>query len=102
MLTGRRVGADEAREIGLVHRVVSEDQIHEAILEVVGDLKAGGPEAIGRAKRLLRRLPRLLQDEPADLARQTAHAIAEARASKEGREGTRAFLQKKKPPWLNP
>jgi len=102
MLTGRRIDADEAHRFGLVHRVVSEDQIDEAVLEVVGDLKAGGPEAIGRTKRLLRRLPRLLQAEAADLARQTAHEIAEARSSEEGREGTRAFLQKKKPPWLNP
>jgi len=100
MLTGRRVDASEAHRIGLVHRVVNEDQIDEAVSEVVDDLKAGGPEAIGHTKRLLRRLPGLLAENAADLARQTADEIARARSSQEGREGTQAFLQKKQPPWL--
>jgi methylglutaconyl-CoA hydratase len=36
----------------------------------------------------------------ADLIAQTVQGIADIRASSEGKEGVQAFLQKRKPSWL--
>ena len=44
-LTGERFGAERAREIGLVHRVVSSEGLDEAVQEKVGELLEGGPVA---------------------------------------------------------
>src|SRR5262249_19049396 len=99
MLSARRIDAAEALRIGLVHRVVDDAKIDEAVLEVMRDLRSGGPQALGRVKRLLRDLPSLLEGEPAALARHTARQIAEARASDEGKAGTRAYLEKRPAPW---
>ncbi len=100
ILTGRRIDAGEALRIGLVHRLAGEENLDEAVAEIVRDLKAGGPEALARAKRLLEEVSRLLHGSPSVLADYTAAEIAAARASAEGRTGTTAFLEKKPPPWL--
>jgi methylglutaconyl-CoA hydratase len=55
-LTGERFDAERAREIGLVHRVVSSDGLDEAVEEKVGELLEGGPVAQATLKGLLRRL----------------------------------------------
>jgi methylglutaconyl-CoA hydratase len=99
MLTGRRIGATEAADIGLVHRVVPEAALDEAVEGVIGELLAGGPEAIRRVKRLLRAVGSMLHEDADRIAVYTAREIAAARASAEGRAGTRAFLEKKDPPW---
>ncbi|HZO97662.1 MAG TPA: enoyl-CoA hydratase-related protein [Gaiellaceae bacterium] len=83
-VTGERFGADVALRIGLVHEVAAD--LDAAVERIVGELLAAGPEAARAAKELARRpLP----------AAETARLIAERRASAEGREGLRAFLEKR-------
>ena len=71
-------------------------------LEAAGDallaeLMAGGPQGQGATKALIRRV----QSGPIDdaMTEATAIAIADIRASDEGREGTAAFLEKRTPAW---
>lgn len=99
VLTGRKILAGEALRIGLVHRIAETGQLATTVDDVVRELKAGGPEAIARAKRLLREVDARLNGPRDALSSFTAHEIAEARASKEGCSGTSAFLAKKPPPW---
>lgn len=99
VLTGRRIPAAEALRIGLVHRVAESANLDVAVQEVILNLKAGGPEALTRAKRLLREVSARLDGPREALASYTASEIAEARASEEGRAGAAAFLEKKRPPW---
>jgi methylglutaconyl-CoA hydratase len=95
-LTGARFGAARARQIGLVHEV-AETGTMEARLEVItADLLRGGPEALASTKSLLHGVAR---SQP-DLFRLTTEAIADRRASAEGRAGVRAFLDKRQPPWV--
>jgi len=87
-LTGERFGADVALEIGLVSEV-SEDT-DPAVSAIVDALLAGGPEAVRKAKRLVRERPRGLE---------TAEIAAARRTSAEGQDGLRAFLDKRSPLW---
>jgi methylglutaconyl-CoA hydratase len=87
-LTGERFDAETALRIGLVHEVA--DDLDAAVDRVVGELLSAGPQAARWAKRLVRERP----DGP-----ETARWIAERRASAEGQEGLRAFLEKRAPGW---
>ena len=52
-LTGRAVGADEAREQGLVTHVVAASELDAAVGRVLDDLRAGARQGLVEAKRLL-------------------------------------------------
>jgi methylglutaconyl-CoA hydratase len=89
-VTGERFGADVALRIGLVHEV--DDDVDDALGRVLDDLLSAGREAARQAKRLV-------LDRPDALA--TERRIAERRTSDEGQEGLRAFLEKRKPDWVD-
>jgi len=95
-LTGERIDAAHAQQIGLVHRVVPDDQLDDAVAKVVEALLAGGPEAQRRVKELVRRIARI----DAEVDAYAAGLIASVRASEEGREGVAAFLEKRSPRWV--
>ncbi len=88
-VTGERFDAETALRIGLVHEVV--DDLDGTVERIVGELRTAGPKAARAAKRLV-------LDAPLD-GPETARRIAERRASDEGQEGLRAFLERRKPDW---
>lgn len=98
-LTAERFGADEARRIGLVHEVVAADQLEARTAAMLGELLKGGPEALAEAKRLVQ-LVAMMPQGGSIRAEATVAMIAERRASEEGREGIAAFLEKRKPAWV--
>jgi methylglutaconyl-CoA hydratase len=89
-LTGERINADEAQRIGLVHQVVDEDALAEAVNRQVEFILHGGPNALKECKRLAAGLVDR-EDTPA--------LIARMRVSPEGQEGMTAFFDKRKPDW---
>lgn len=95
-LTGRRFSAQHALDIGLVHTLVAETDLDSAVDAVVREVLSAGPEAVAAAKRLIAAVPSLSPDEAVAF---TSEALAERRASIEGQEGLRAFLEKRKPGW---
>ncbi|MGH9440883.1 MAG: enoyl-CoA hydratase-related protein [Thermoanaerobaculia bacterium] len=95
-LTGDRFGAEEARRIGLVHRVVPAGELENAISDKLSSLLTSGPEAVAAAKRLIETVAGRDID---GVFEATSEAIADRRASAEGREGLSAFLEKRKPSW---
>jgi methylglutaconyl-CoA hydratase len=90
-VTGERFDAATASRIGLVSEV-SEDA-EERAQGVLRDIVAGGPIAVREAKKLVRERP---------VGEATAHIAAERRASDEGQDGLRAFLERRTPGWLDP
>jgi methylglutaconyl-CoA hydratase len=90
-VTGERFDAETALRIGLVHEVATD--LDAAIDRVVAELLSAGPLAARWAKRLVRERP----DGP-----ETARWIAERRTSEEGQEGLRAFLERRRPSWMEP
>jgi methylglutaconyl-CoA hydratase len=95
-LTGERVGAEEARRIGLVHHVVPEKDLGNATRAVVDAILLGGPAAVAEAKRLVHAVVTL---PPRDASAWAIQRIAERRGSHEGIEGLRAFLEKRPAAW---
>jgi methylglutaconyl-CoA hydratase len=95
-LTGSRFGTVRAREIGLVHDVVPEADLDEAVIRRVREVLASGPRAVTAAKALIRQVAGA---DPGDVIGLTTNAIAAQRVSAEGQEGMRAFLEKRNPKW---
>jgi methylglutaconyl-CoA hydratase len=96
-LTAETMPAAAAQRIGLIHEVVADGRLDEAVEKVLSELLQGAVGAQGRSKRLVAEVA----DRPVTeaLMQLTAEAIAEARASAEGREGLAAFFEKRKPAW---
>lgn len=97
-LTGDRFDASEARRIGLVHRVVPEEELDAEVEKKLAGVLASGPEAVKAAKALVERVVRLDPDAALTL---TAEAIADRRASAEAKEGLSAFLDKRPAAWTH-
>jgi methylglutaconyl-CoA hydratase len=98
-LTAERFGASEALRVGLVHEVVAADALDARVDALVNLLRAAGPRAQLECKALIRGVAHRPID--AELIEGTAEHIAAVRASPEGREGVGAFLEKRKPSWLD-
>jgi len=99
-LTGERFGAEEAYRIGLVHEVVREDRMEARLAEVLDAIVLGAPGAIARTKlSVLGVNGLLLEEREAELL---AHEGWMQRQSPEGREGTTAFREKRRPSWYRP
>ncbi len=87
-VTGERFDAHTALRIGLVSEIAAD--LDAAVDRVVGELLSAGPLAARWAKRLIRERP----EGP-----ETARWIAERRASDEGQEGLKAFLERRRASW---
>jgi methylglutaconyl-CoA hydratase len=84
--------------MGLVHEIVSPSALESRVAELVGTLRKCGPAAVATAKALIRAIPAMAYDQAIEHAVQT---IARVRTSPEGQEGLGAFLEKRKPSWID-
>lgn len=99
-LTAEKFSAAEAHRLGLIHEIVSAEELGVAAERIVSALLQGGPEAQAAAKKLVRAVAKAEPNEA--LTDWTADRIAAIRASDEGREGVAAFLEKREPRWSPP
>lgn len=97
-LTAERFDASEAFRIGLVHELAAPDELDGRINELLGALMQTSAHAVAESKRLVRELSARPIDNA--LITDTAERIAAIRTSDDGREGVRAFLEKRKPRWV--
>ena len=92
--TARRVGAEEARALGLVSRVAPVDQLDALLAEYTGALAENAPLTIRAAKQIT---AEILKPSPeADLAL-CQSLIRDCFASEDYAEGRRAFMDKRRP-----
>lgn len=95
-ITGERMKAARAYEVGLVNKVVPDDQLDSEVDTLVQSILTSGPNAVATAKRLVSEVPAMTPDQ---FKPYTAEMIAKLRLSDEGQEGMSAFLNKRKPSW---
>ena len=97
-MTADLFDAEAAKAFGLIGQVLdSAADIDGFVAEFARSMKACAPGAVGDAKRLVNDLAGRHIDH--GLMEDTARRIARARVSDEGREGVRAYLEKRKPRW---
>lgn len=94
LFTARRVGADEARHIGLVNEVFAKDSLDASVDELAQMIANNAPLTIQSAKISLQELAKLEAER--DAAR-INDSIERCYQSEDFREGVRAFLAKRKP-----
>jgi methylglutaconyl-CoA hydratase len=97
-ITAERFSAAAAQRMGLVHECVPANGLDDAVGALLQSLLAASPDAVSAAKRLVNDVAgQPLTDA---LVQDTVVRIADIRASEQGREGVRSFLEKRKPSWL--
>jgi 2-(1,2-epoxy-1,2-dihydrophenyl)acetyl-CoA isomerase len=94
MLTNGTLDAAEAHARGLVARVVADDELRAAATGLAHALAAGPVRAMVRTRALVRGAAVRTLDEHLD---DEARLIAESAGDPEGREGVRAFVEKRRP-----
>ncbi|QLY25177.1 enoyl-CoA hydratase-related protein [Bdellovibrio sp. KM01] len=96
MLSGVVFNPQVAQQAGLVTDVCPAGEGHNVLQKVLGNYKQGGPEAVRETKKLLNDIANMTWEQQRD---RTTHLIAERRASDEGQEGLKSFLEKREPSW---
>ncbi|NOY88766.1 MAG: enoyl-CoA hydratase/isomerase family protein [FCB group bacterium] len=96
-ITGERMTAQRALEMGLVNKVVDDDKLDTEVNTLIESVLSSGPEAVAMAKKLVSEVPAMTADEFKPF---TAEMIARLRVSDEGQEGMDAFLNKRQPNWI--
>lgn len=94
ILTGEIIGAEEAHRVGLVTRVISSDELVDAVRETARSIMSKGPLAIRLAKLAIR--TGFETDLKTGLVIERL-AQAVLLTSEDKREGTSAFLEKREP-----
>ncbi len=90
-LTGERINAEEACQMGLVDVVVKEEELDERVQRVVSDMMASSLEALRKCKEIAQTIPYM---EVEAITPYTTKCIAELRLSDEAQKRMAGFLKK--------
>lgn len=96
LFTGRFVDADQARELGLVNRVVPESELDAAVDALATTIASRSPVAVRLGKEMFYRQLALPLSEAYTYA---GEVMAENMTAEDAREGIDAFLEKRDPVW---
>jgi enoyl-CoA hydratase len=96
-LTGNRFSAIDARQWGLVNRIVRPGQALQGALELATRITANAPLAVQLTKRIMTDAPTWPAEEVWDRQRPLVDEIA---ASQDAHEGAVAFAEKRSPNWV--
>jgi enoyl-CoA hydratase len=97
LLIGDSITAREALEIGLLNYVVPKEELMPKALELAGRLAENGPLAIQKIKEGVLRTSGLPLEQALQIENEVSAAVM---ASKDAREGPRAFKEKRKPRFI--
>lgn len=95
--SGRRFGAEEAVDLGLLAKTVAEDDLDAAIEAEVKPYLSAAPGAVAESKALVATLGGQVSE--ADITA-TIDALVGRWESQEAAEGIEAFFAKRKPRWM--
>jgi enoyl-CoA hydratase/carnithine racemase len=96
LLTGRRIGAEEALRLGLVNEVVEPGELDAVVARWVADILACAPLSLRAVKQMVRAGAGL---SPPEAQRLRLPALMAALQSSDQEEGVTAFREKRAPRW---
>jgi enoyl-CoA hydratase len=94
VLTGKRIGAEEARTLGLVSRVVPKEAYLSEAKKVASEIASKSPVAVRMAKMAVNKAFEMGLSEGIDFERELFYLLF---ASEDKNEGMKAFTEKRKP-----
>jgi enoyl-CoA hydratase len=96
MITGARISADDAINLGFVNKVCPEDRINDELDQLISQIENASPSAIAMGKRSFYDL----LDTGADTQfRYLATMLGVLSETEDAKEGITAFLEKRKAVW---
>lgn len=96
-LSGERISAARASELGLLNHAVARGELEAKLDELLAKLVRGGPRAMAAAKQLVVKVPDMDRDAAFEW---TAELSGNLFRSEEASEGIAAFREKKDAPWV--
>ncbi len=98
-LTGQRINGEEAYRLGIAQYIAETGEELETLLEsVIAQVEGCGPKACAQTKKIMHRVGELDDIAMIEFAADTFSALNK---NSEGREGHRAFVEKRKPNWIS-
>jgi methylglutaconyl-CoA hydratase len=95
-ITGEQISADKSSKIGLINHVTSKDNLDKLVDEKANYLLSNDKKAIASIKEILGHISLMRHDE---LLKYTPAVDTEIRTSDNAIEGTKAFIENRKPSW---
>ncbi|MDT5145203.1 MAG: acetyl-CoA C-acetyltransferase [Mycobacterium sp.] len=99
ILTGRRIGADEARQLGVVNRVAPQGQALAAARELAAEILEGSPTSVRLSLKLMDHTESI--PNTVDAVTAPNDVVDELMTSADAIEGMTAFAMKRRPQWKN-
>ncbi len=96
LITGERISAVEAVEMGLINYAVNRDKLDDEVQNKLNYILQNGPNAVKTVKEMINVLRVADRNQSVDYI---SNVIAKLRTGEEGREGMKAFLEKRVPSW---
>ncbi|NHN86782.1 crotonase [Acetobacter musti] len=96
LMTGRRIGADEALSSGLINETVPASELDDAVSRWLDAIQACAPLSLRAIKRSVRETAQMTPSQANEMA---GSSVIACMTSEDGHEGVRAFLEKRSPRW---
>jgi enoyl-CoA hydratase len=97
LMTAEMIGADDALRMGLVQKVLEPEELMDECIKIAKNIASKGPLAIKKVKTVVRNGLEMGQIIGEELeAKEFGTLFGE---NSEGKEGMKAFLEKRKPEW---
>jgi enoyl-CoA hydratase len=97
LYTAKRIDAEEAQRIGLINRMVDDDELNDAVLEIAQMIADNAPLSVAASKLTI---GEMLKDESQRDMAAIARMMQTCFDSADYKEGRTAFMEKRAPKWV--
>ncbi len=94
MFTAQRIDAEEAHRLGLIQKILAEDELEAFVADYAGKIAANAPLTVKAMKRISNEV---LKDSDKRDLEMCDRLVSECFASEDYKEGRRAFMEKRDP-----